>query len=89
MERLFCDEGFKEGRNACCGTGQFGGVFSCGGKRIVKEYSMCHNPNEYVFWDSYHLTEKASKQFADHMWNGEDNFSNLGPYNIKDLFQAQ
>ncbi|KAJ0008434.1 hypothetical protein Pint_29341 [Pistacia integerrima] len=34
--------GFKEGEAACCGTGQFRGVFSCGGKRIVKEFKLCH-----------------------------------------------
>lgn len=82
------DEGFKEGKSACCGTGQFRGVFSCGGKRIVKEFELCGNPNEYVYWDSFHLTEKAYKQLARQMWSGEVVSSKaMGLYNLKDLFR--
>ncbi|XP_062087922.1 GDSL esterase/lipase 5-like [Humulus lupulus] len=78
--------GFKDGKRACCGTGEFRGVFSCGGKRIVKEYQLCENPNHHVFWDSYHLTEIAYKQFADEMWTGPHTV--VGPYTMKDLFLA-
>lgn len=60
--------GFREGKKACCGIGRFNGIFSCGGKRPVKEFNLCENPSEFVFWDSYHLTEKAYKQMADQMW---------------------
>lgn len=81
------DEGFKEGKSACCGTGQFRGVFSCGGKRIVKEFELCENPNEYLFWDSFHLTEKVYSQLAYQMWSGEDDSKPLGLYNLKDLFR--
>ncbi|PON62539.1 Lipase [Trema orientale] len=80
--------GFKEGKAACCGTGQFRGVFSCGGKRKVREFQLCENSNDYVFWDSYHLTEKVYKQLADQMWGGAGNSHTVGPYNLKDLFQA-
>ena len=43
---LYCI-GFKESRIACCGTGPYRGMFSCGGKRSIKiitiiEYSMPH-----------------------------------------------
>lgn len=79
--------GFKEGKEACCGTGQFRGVFSCGGKRLVKEFQLCENPKEFVFWDSFHLTERVYKQFALQMWSGASN-SILGPYNLRDLFQS-
>ncbi|PIN01189.1 hypothetical protein CDL12_26310 [Handroanthus impetiginosus] len=61
--------GFKEGKKACCGTGHFNGIFSCGGKRVVKDYELCNNPSEFVFWDSYHLTERVYKQMADQMWS--------------------
>ncbi|KAG6397921.1 hypothetical protein SASPL_139371 [Salvia splendens] len=61
--------GFEEGRMACCGTGRLNAVFSCGGKRPVKEFQVCENPSKYVFWDSYHLTERVYKQMADEMWN--------------------
>lgn len=85
----FFDEGFKEGKGACCGTGKFRGVFSCGGKRLVnKEFQLCKNPNEHVFWDSYHLTERLHKQLADQMWSGESKGNRVGPYNLRDLFQS-
>ncbi|KAJ4717685.1 GDSL esterase/lipase [Melia azedarach] len=79
--------GFKEGKAACCGTGKFRGVFSCGGKRLVKEFQLCENPNQYVFWDSIHLTEIANRQLAKEMWNGATNSHVIGPYNLKRLFQ--
>ncbi|KAH7865626.1 hypothetical protein Vadar_009057 [Vaccinium darrowii] len=46
--------GFKEAKKACCGSGQLRGVNSCGGKREVKDYSLCNNASEYFFFDSYH-----------------------------------
>ncbi|KAG8380208.1 hypothetical protein BUALT_Bualt07G0169500 [Buddleja alternifolia] len=70
--------GLKEGKKACCGTGLFNGIFSCGGKRLIKEFKVCENPGEFVFWDSYHLTERVYKQMADQMWS-------IG---IKKLFQC-
>ncbi|KAL4625195.1 hypothetical protein ACB092_05G007100 [Castanea dentata] len=80
--------GFEEGKGACCGSGQFRGVFSCGGKRLGKEFQLCKNPNEYVFWDSYHLTQRVYKQLADQMWNGARKPNSVWPYNLRDLFQA-
>ncbi|KAK3013030.1 hypothetical protein RJ639_008231, partial [Escallonia herrerae] len=62
--------GFREGRSACCGTGRFRGTFSCGGRRLVKEFQLCDRPEDYVFWDSYHLTERVYKQMAEEMWTG-------------------
>ncbi|OMO65984.1 Lipase, GDSL [Corchorus olitorius] len=80
--------GFKIGEAACCGTGPYGGTYSCGGKRIVKEFQVCKHPNEYLFWDSFHLTEKANKQLADEMWKGKSNsFNDVGPYSLKKLFK--
>ncbi|XP_057459462.1 GDSL esterase/lipase 5-like isoform X2 [Actinidia eriantha] len=78
--------GFKEGKSACCGTGRFRGTFSCGGKRPVKEFELCESPNEYVFWDTFHLTEKFYKQMADQMWAGGP--PAVKPYNLKSLFQC-
>ena len=85
---FFFNEGLKEGKGACCGSGQFRGVFSCGGKRLGNRFQLCKNPNEYVFWDSYHLTQRVYKQLADQMWNGARKPNSVWPYNLRDLFQA-
>ncbi|KAL7618545.1 hypothetical protein Lser_V15G01508 [Lactuca serriola] len=76
--------GYKEGKAACCGTGRFRGTFSCGGRRPVKEFEVCENPKEYVFWDSYHFTERVYEEMAHEMWNKE---ASRGTYNLKALFQ--
>ncbi|KAL2555180.1 GDSL esterase/lipase 5 [Forsythia ovata] len=77
--------GFKEGKKACCGSGHFNGIFSCGGKREgMKEFEVCKNPNEFIFWDSYHLTESVYKRMAHQMWSGPSK----GPYNLKQFFQC-
>ncbi|XP_042946681.1 GDSL esterase/lipase 2-like isoform X1 [Carya illinoinensis] len=77
--------GFKEGEIACCGTGPYRGLWSCGGKRRVKEYEVCGNPREYVFFDSAHPSEKTHQQLAELMWSGPPNL--IGPYNLKALFE--
>ncbi|KAI3426646.1 Lipase_GDSL domain-containing protein [Psidium guajava] len=79
--------GFKAGKGACCGTGRYRGVFSCGGKRIVKEFELCENPSEHVFWDSFHLTERAYEQLAHQMWTGEGIHSSSSPRSLKSLFE--
>lgn len=71
---------------ACCGAGEFRGIFSCGGKRPVKEFELCDNPKEYVFWDSIHLTEEAYEQMATQMWAGGPH--GVKPYNLKSLFDC-
>jgi hypothetical protein len=56
----------------------------------VKQFELCENPNEYVFWDSIHLTEKAYRQLADQMWGGGGGHPHvLGPYNLMNLFQTE
>ncbi|KAA8546219.1 hypothetical protein F0562_003042 [Nyssa sinensis] len=77
--------GFKEGKSACCGGGLYRGISSCGGKRGIKEYQLCHNPSEYLFFDSAHPSEMANQQFAKLMWSGTPNIT--WPYNLKALFQ--
>ncbi|RDX84131.1 GDSL esterase/lipase 5 [Mucuna pruriens] len=57
--------GLKEGKSACCGSGPLRGMYSCGGKRGEEQFELCDKPNEYLFWDSYHLTESAYKILAD------------------------
>ncbi|KAH6782738.1 GDSL-like Lipase/Acylhydrolase superfamily protein [Perilla frutescens var. frutescens] len=43
--------GFKVSNKGCCGTGTIEVAFLC-------KYT-CRDVSEYVFWDSFHLTEKA------------------------------
>lgn len=76
--------GFKE-VTACCGSGPYRGLLSCGGKRVIKEYELCGNPSEYLFFDSAHASEKAYKQIAELMWSGTPDVT--GPYNLKMLFE--
>uniref|UniRef100_A0A2N9EVM2 Reverse transcriptase zinc-binding domain-containing protein n=1 Tax=Fagus sylvatica TaxID=28930 RepID=A0A2N9EVM2_FAGSY len=73
--------GFTEGKSACCGNGPYRGIPSCG----VKEYELCENANDYVFFDS-HPNEKAYQQFAELIWSGTPDV--IGPYNLKALFEV-
>ncbi|EXC01343.1 GDSL esterase/lipase 2 [Morus notabilis] len=77
--------GFKEADIGCCGSGLYRGVYSCGGKRGVKELELCDDVNDYFFFDSYHPTEKAYKQFAKLMWSGNSDITE--PFNLKALFE--
>ncbi|WMV54396.1 hypothetical protein MTR67_047781 [Solanum verrucosum] len=76
--------GFKTSKTACCGTGPFRGIYSCGGKRQVKEYKLCKNVKDYLFFDSGHLTEMVYKQVAELLWNGTVDV--IQPYNLKSFF---
>lgn len=77
--------GLEEGKSACCGTGRFRGVYSCGGKRLTEDYEVCVSPNKYVFWDSYHLSETMYQQMATQMWKG----STTRPYALNTFFRCQ
>ncbi|PNY10851.1 GDSL esterase/lipase 5-like protein [Trifolium pratense] len=76
--------GFKDGINACCGTGPYGGIYTCGGTKEIKEYNLCDNVEEFLWWDSFHPTEKIHEQFAKALWNGPSSL--VGPYNLERLF---
>jgi hypothetical protein len=76
--------GFKEGVDACCGIGEYRGIFSCGGKREVKEYKLCENRDEFVWWDSYHPSEKLHQQLAFTVWNGLSGF--VAPFPLHHFF---
>ncbi|XP_039008206.1 GDSL lipase-like [Hibiscus syriacus] len=76
---------FKNATTACCGSGLYGGIDSCGGKRGVTEYDLCDNPADFFFFDSYHPSEKAYRQFAELMWAGTTHI--VRPYSLKTLFE--
>ncbi|KAF7843656.1 GDSL esterase/lipase 5 [Senna tora] len=77
--------GFKEGKVACCGSGPYNGYYSCGGKRGIEEYELCENPDEHVFFDYGHLSDRANQFFANQMWNGD--LIVTWPYNLRTLFK--
>ncbi|KAJ0031648.1 hypothetical protein Pint_13583 [Pistacia integerrima] len=76
--------GFKDGINACCGFGPYGGMLTCGGNKNITEYNLCGNPDDHVWWDSFHPTERIHEQFAKALWDGPS--SSVGPFNLRDLF---
>ncbi|WMV54401.1 hypothetical protein MTR67_047786 [Solanum verrucosum] len=77
--------GFNVSIEACCGTGAFKGINSCGGKRQVKEYELCKNVTDFVFFDASHPTEAANQQFAQLLWNGTTDV--IAPQNLKSFIQ--
>lgn len=77
--------GFKISDTACCGTGPFRGILSCGGTMQVKKYELCKNVKEYLFFDSFHPTELAYKQYAKLLWNGTPDM--VAPYKLKSFFK--
>lgn len=76
--------GMKEVKSACCGIGALRGRDSCGGKRGIKEYELCENPEEYVFFDANHGTDRIYKIIAEMMWTGTSNITS--PINLNSLF---
>ncbi|XP_062014316.1 GDSL esterase/lipase 2-like [Rosa rugosa] len=56
--------GFKEGKTACCGSGPYRGIGSCGGKRGVTD-----NVTEYVFFESNHPTERFYQKVSKLWWS--------------------
>ncbi|CAM8993781.1 unnamed protein product [Rhodiola kirilowii] len=66
--------GFKDGDDACCGP------MNCG-KNGTK---VCSNPNEYVWFDGGHTTQRANYQLAQLIWAGPRNVT--GPYNFRQFF---
>ncbi|KAG9139069.1 hypothetical protein Leryth_026411 [Lithospermum erythrorhizon] len=51
--------GFREAINACCGTGDFNG-----GDKCTPTSNLCKNRDEYLFWDWFHPTQRASSLAA-------------------------
>ncbi|CAK9184070.1 unnamed protein product [Ilex paraguariensis] len=55
--------GFEEVAVACCSSGLFEFGYTC------NQYNplTCADANKYVFWDSFHPTEKTSQIVTDHL----------------------
>ncbi|KAL2483765.1 GDSL esterase/lipase [Forsythia ovata] len=54
--------GFETAATACCGTGRFEMGYLCNEHNPF----TCTDANQYVFWDSFHPTEKTNCILADH-----------------------
>ncbi|XP_065850258.1 GDSL lipase-like [Euphorbia lathyris] len=76
--------GFKDGVNACCGSGEYGGIYSCGDN--ATDFKLCDNANEYIWWDSYHPTQRIHEQFAKALWNQLPPPFGLRSYTLRHLF---
>ncbi|EOA33251.1 hypothetical protein CARUB_v10021945mg [Capsella rubella] len=71
--------GFSDVSNACCGNGTLGGLVQCG----REGYNICNNPNEFLFWDFYHPTERTYHLMSKALWNGNKN--QIRPFNLMAL----
>ncbi|KAJ0076055.1 hypothetical protein Patl1_33817 [Pistacia atlantica] len=72
---------FNVSEIACCGIGSHRGS-GCG---RVKEYELCSDPNEYVFFDGGHPSEHADSILSDFLWNGGSDYT--WPLSMKQLYK--
>ncbi|XP_030464209.2 GDSL esterase/lipase EXL3-like isoform X2 [Syzygium oleosum] len=56
--------GFEVANRGCCGTGNIEVSVLC---NDLDDIQTCQDDTKYVFWDSYHPTEKAYKILTDQM----------------------
>ncbi|KAI4331331.1 hypothetical protein MLD38_029524 [Melastoma candidum] len=79
----YMDFGFKVGLSACCGSGAYNGNLTCG---IQGDYfTLCPDPNEFVYFDAAHPTEATNRQLSSMMWSGKP--PAMSPRNLQSLFQ--
>ena len=71
---------------ACCGSGPYRGILNCGAGKRGKDYYLCSNVSEFVFFDASHATERVYQPFAEQAWSGKPSFR--GSYNLKELFKS-
>ncbi|KAG8658251.1 GDSL esterase/lipase At4g26790 [Manihot esculenta] len=55
--------GFEDATKACCGTGLFEMSYMCNKRNPF----TCFDANKYVFWDSFHPTERTNQLVADYV----------------------
>ncbi|XP_057810719.1 GDSL esterase/lipase 6 isoform X1 [Salvia miltiorrhiza] len=71
--------GFVDVEKACCGNGKLGGEVQCG----KEGYKVCKNPNQYLFWDFFHPSERTYKLIAKALWAGGP--TRIRPFNLNTL----
>ncbi|KAI9077377.1 hypothetical protein K1719_040690 [Acacia pycnantha] len=72
--------GIKETNKACCGVGKLNGE---GPYLKAINAELCEDHNEFLFWDWFHPTDKASKLAASSLFDGPSNFA--FPINFRQL----
>ncbi|KAE7998996.1 hypothetical protein FH972_003484 [Carpinus fangiana] len=77
--------GFENGETACCGGGKYRAFYCGGGGSGTQPFDVCKDPNEYVWFDGAHTSEKTNNQLAHLIWSGEPPVT--GPYNLQQLFE--
>lgn len=77
--------GFKVGKIACCGSDPYRGIQNCAGRGGVKEYELCANVTEYVFFDN-HPTDRVYQQVSKLWWSKTPTVKRS--HNLKALFEA-
>ncbi|GLU22518.1 hypothetical protein SLE2022_385870 [Rubroshorea leprosula] len=75
--------GFKVGDVACCGSGLYRGMTTCGS--LTSTYELCNDPREYVFFDAGHPTDACNIQLIELLWNGSTHV--VWPVNLKELLE--
>nr|XP_043620486.1 GDSL esterase/lipase 6-like [Erigeron canadensis] len=71
--------GFLNVSQACCGAGPLNGELQCG----LRGYKLCHNPNDYFFWDYFHPSERVYGLIAKGIWAGGK--KQIWPMNVRTL----
>ncbi|KAL6566358.1 GDSL esterase/lipase 6 [Orobanche gracilis] len=71
--------GFADVDSACCGYGNLGGELQCG----KEGYTICKNPNDHLFWDLFHPSERTYELISKALWSGGHN--HIRPFNLKRL----
>ncbi|CAL5207099.1 unnamed protein product [Lathyrus oleraceus] len=70
--------GFVTSKVACCGQGRFNGVGLC-----TPLSSLCPNRDVYVFWDSFHPTQRALGFIVEAIFNGTSDL--MSPMNLSTI----
>lgn len=72
--------GFEDAKNACCGTGEYGGTKGC-----LSPDMACPRASTHVWWDLYNPTEAVNVLLANSAWSGDPLPSICRPITFKAL----
>lgn len=72
--------GFKTAKEACCGQGPHNGLGLC-----TAASNLCADRSKYVFWDSYHPTERANRFIVSQFMTGSLDY--VSPLNLSTVIE--